>query len=143
MPTIWAIDRDYLDGDRIGYGQILTDAKNTQESFDAVIGRTVFLTTGLSVSDIKPERRVRFKLLDDDGEVYYGGACDVRALEITDDGWEDDLAYNIERWGEADSGAIHCLFKRSDIAKHAPAFAERHPSAERFSSDPDWILIYG
>lgn len=48
----WVIDRDYING---GEG-------------DSVPSRV-----GVSRGTVDPKDRVRFRLLDDDGEVYYGG----------------------------------------------------------------------
>lgn len=155
--TIWAIDRDYIsEGDesnRVGFGQTVTDGDDTTASFDAVIGRTVHVSTTLKVASIPAEYRVRFKCLDDDGEVYYGGAVDIRALMdaepfFTDDGETDapDYAYGITRWAEADAGAIHTLFKRSDIVQSDnakwSAFGERHPGAHADLGGNDWLPIY-
>lgn len=92
----WKIDRDYLPGDttRVGYGE---DHERIP-LFAAVAG----IESGpLPVT----EETVRFRLLDDDGEVYYGGWLH------DDDDCENQFA--ALRFGEGDAGATEIQVKRN------------------------------
>lgn len=150
----WVIDRDHLeDGEdsRVGFGQVLTDAQATLDSFNAIVGRTHYLSTGLRASDIPPEHRVRFRLIDEDCEAHYGGACDARVLtgELSDEDGED-IGYNIDRFGMDDSGAVIGLYKTADLI--AAGATSKRPGHEheaigveapaRYGGE-DWRMIYG
>lgn len=80
---------------RVGIGM-------SQEDMAESIGawNSVTIRTGLTV-DMVPTPHTRFRLLDDDGEVYYVGVCSrdwfVNASE--------DEAYMPLKWAEADAGA--------------------------------------
>lgn len=150
----WVIDRDHLaepgEESRVGYGQAMTDAQATLDSFNAIVGRTHYLSTGLRASDIPPEHRVRFRLIDEDSEAHYGGACDARILtgELSDEDG-DDLGYNIDRFGMDDSGAVIGLYKTADLI--AAGALRKNTDAEeaigveapaRYGGE-DWRMIYG
>ena len=80
----------------------------------------------------------RFRLLDDDGEVYYGGVADGAAAA------DDDAVgglYEANQWGMYDAGAVNLEVKVADGIAHgltARWFADEHGLA-----DGDWISIYG
>ncbi len=163
---VWVVDRDYLnepgdDYNRVGFGQTITDSHETTDSFNGVIGRTVHVRDDLSSGAIPAEYAVRFRCLDDDDETYYGGVIDARALDLTgctfdpEDGTGDegeyDLAYNLDRWAQADAGAVHTLFKRSDLLAVAERtgnesvkrWATTHPGAHPDQGGDNWLPVYG
>lgn len=123
----WAIDRDYIEAGRIGFGQ-------TQEDAEAEHGfaRVIDITTELKASEVQDP--VRFRALDDDGEVYYGGA--VTRDWVTD----GELAYEIDRFVEADAGAIRTEFRAEDLPE---AFVARHRECNAVSKDGKWVTVYG
>lgn len=108
----WKIDRDYLDGktddSRVGTGQGELGAE-----------------------------RFRFRLLDDDQNVYYGGVADRAAVD-------DDEAfgglYEANRWGEWNAGAIWLEVKVADADRFD--LYPRAMAAERGLKDTDWVGIY-
>lgn len=98
--TGWAIDRDYYEAAgspycRIGYGQV-----DGQEGGSSC----VTVATGLRVADI--QEPVRFRLLDDDGEVYYGGAIAASWLE-----GDEDRAFGPLSFGAADAGCTEMQYR--------------------------------
>jgi hypothetical protein len=100
----WVIMRDLIDPDDpcVGYGQVQGNADDTQASFEAVIGRTVYVSTELS-SDLVRDS-VAFRLRDDDGEVYYEG-------RIRRDWLDDDRAFLPLAWAEANAGCTIMEFR--------------------------------
>jgi hypothetical protein len=99
----WAIDRDYFEaGDseysRIGFGQTPRDVGG----FHAVRVRK-----NLRAADvIEP---VRFRTLDDDGEVYYGGAISRAWIE----GDDADRAFGPLAFAQADAGATELQYRNA------------------------------
>lgn len=132
----WVIDRDYIEAGRVGYGMTAVEAEATQESFDGVIGRQVYVGTGLRSSDV--EDAVRFRALDDDDEVYYGGA--VTASWVTGDD-EDETAFTIDRFVEADAGATTVQFRAQDLPDE---FVETHRriGATREAGGTEWVVVF-
>lgn len=108
----WKIDRDYLDG-------------TTHES-----------RVGTGQGELGAER-FRFRLLDDDKNVYYGGVADRAAAE---DDMADGGLYEANRWGEWNAGAIWLEVK----VKDADAFGlyPRSMATEDGLTDDDWVGIY-
>jgi hypothetical protein len=72
----WVIDRDYLyapefdDVTEVGVGQ--RDVEQVRSDNGQVILRRITVERGLKASEV--ENPVRFRIRDEDGEVYYGGA---------------------------------------------------------------------
>lgn len=103
--TGWAVDRDYIDLTdmgiplRTGYGQ--TADENNPDAYDVTI------RTDLRAADVIDP--VRFRILDDDGEVYYGGAVSRSWLDDA-----RDPAYAILKWAEADAGATDFQVRDAD-----------------------------
>jgi hypothetical protein len=140
----WAIDRDYLfesvtgepadqfdTPSRVGYGMDTADVASTRAKFFNQID----ITTGLRAADVRDP--VRFRALDDDGEVYYGGA-------VTQD-WvldPESPAYEIVKYVEADAGATEVQFRGRDLPEY---FVEHHRSIGAIvqSGDTEWVQVYG
>lgn len=136
---------------RIGYGQSIEQAGQTQESFDAIVGRTIYLGTGLKSSDIPADKQVRWRAYSDDGDFAYAGVIDI--------GWlfhEDDLGYNLDRFCMEDWGATVVLYNGNDIlanlgdinGSHMVEYMQRKIEVgERHSFQPSgpeiWFPIYG
>lgn len=82
----WIIDRDYItrDGERsrVGYGSGISGA---------------------------PKDPIRFRLKDDDGEVYYGGAISESWLN-----GPETLAFAPLDWGAADAGCTELQYRNDD-----------------------------
>jgi hypothetical protein len=98
----WVIDRDYLNasGDpycRVGYGQTASDA-------DATGWRTVTVTRGLTVGQV--DDPVRFRVLDDDGIVYFGGAIARAWLD-----GDEELSFAPLTFATADAGATELQYR--------------------------------
>lgn len=102
----WVIDRDYLaEGDeptRIGYGMVDGDEHGT-----GLFGRNVTVTTGLRAADVPDP--VRFRVLDDDGEVYYGGAIARSWLD-----GDEERAFAPLTFAAADAGAIDLQYRNAE-----------------------------
>lgn len=103
----WVIDREYgpvMEGvsPRRGYGQ--NDPEPVLEDADRILGPQVSVKTGLKASEVKDP--VRFRLLDDDGEVYYGGAISRSWLE-----GEEALAFHPLAFGETDAGCTSLEYR--------------------------------
>lgn len=139
----WAIDRDYLaEGDepsRVGYGMRTREAAETMAALTSPFQR-ITVETGLRAADVKDP--VRFRAMDEDGEVYYGGA--VTASWITD---EDDeagtSAYLIDKFVEADAGATVVQYRAADLPE---AFVEVHRKCRAIERDQrggEWVIVYG
>jgi hypothetical protein len=105
--TGWAIDRDYLGEDRVGYGQ--DDEDVVLDDAEIWFPRSITVRTDLKASDVSDA--VRFRVLDDDGEVYYGGAISRSWLE-----GEECLAFAPLTFATADAGAIDLQY-RDDAGK--------------------------
>jgi hypothetical protein len=158
----WVITGVHDDDDkrRIGYGQKLQQADETIDSFNAVIGRTIYVHTDLTADMIPSDKRVKWRSFSDDGDPAFDGVVHIDWLYAPDD-WDDehhDLAMGIDRFSEADWGAICVLYNAADIRRCRPDLAEHvakhgriNPKGERgkfFLSnakiDPQsWLEIYG
>jgi hypothetical protein len=91
---MWRIDRDYI----CGAGEVSRVGVAGDKTGDGVFDPVRHLpAAGLA--------KIRFRMLDDDGEVYYGGW-------LHDD---DECLNQIEasRFGEVDAGAIWIEVKRN------------------------------
>lgn len=141
----WAIDGDHIyDGtartvgkvnivNRIGYGQRLTEASVTEDSFNTVIGRTVEMRADLKASDVKDPVRWR---LQQDGEPVYSGVVSSEWLL-----GEDDHAYNIWHFCEADVGGGELEFRAEDLP---PKFVDKHrPNYVVLDGSEEWVTLYG
>jgi hypothetical protein len=110
----WTIDRDYLsNGDESEVGR---------SSLAAIEGPTF-----------------RFRILDDDGEVYYGGVADAAAA--IDDMDEDGGLYIALKWAENNAGATDLQMRPSDALEYhltSPAMVE-----PLIGSANPWVSIYG
>lgn len=84
MPVGWVIDRDYI-------------------SRENDLSRAGLTSRGWN-SDISAQALVRFRLLDDDGEIYYGGS-----LVDDDECMSQDAAL---AFGANDAGCTHIQVKR-------------------------------
>jgi len=130
----WAIDRDYLaeENSRVGYGQTQEDLDRRMPMFNEVC-----MSVELKSSQVQDP--VRFRLLDDDGEVYYGGA--VTASWVL----EGENGYEIDRFGTADAGATESQFRAVDLAKYDPRFVEKHREfgAVVEGNGQEWVIVYG
>jgi len=158
----WVITDVHDDDDkgRIGYGQGAAQAKATESSYNSVIGRTIYVETGMTPDAIPFDRRVKWRSFSDDGEPAYSGVVDINWLYAPDE-WHDedhDLAYNLDRFNMEDWGATSVFYNCADIRRCRPDLAEYvanhprvNPDGERgkfFLSnakiDPQaWIEIYG
>jgi hypothetical protein len=134
---------------RIGYGQGMEDASATQQSFDAVVGRTIFMGFGLKARAIPSDKQVRWRSYSDDGDFAYAGVVNVDWLFD-----EDDSAYNIDRFCMEDWGAVIVLYNFTDIervlreeGKDVPRFVtegiERGSDNYAPKSKECWKAIYG
>jgi hypothetical protein len=138
----WVIDRDYLPMEglpsRVGYGMKPEQGALTNTSFDHVIGATVYVDTALKASDVIDP--VRFRALDDDGEVYYGGAVSRQLVEESDEA--EFSAYDIDRFVMADAGATQTQFRAKDLSER---FVEIHRNCNCVikASGEEWVIVYG
>jgi hypothetical protein len=108
----WKIDRDYLDGpdgDAVGRGQ----GELTGETFT-------------------------FRLLDDDGEVYYHGVADVAA--VADDDVDGGL-YIALKWAEGYAGCTDLQVRGDAGIKHRLTTQDYLDATGR--TPADWVSIYG
>jgi hypothetical protein len=132
----WMIDRDYLaengEPTRVGYGQVSKD--QVEADLGMVVARQINVETDLKASDI--EQPVRFRTLDDDGGVSYGGVVSYDWLL----GAEDE-AYHILKFAEADAGDTDVQFRATDLPER---FVQRHRDCGAVfkSGDTEWVLIY-
>ena len=116
----WKIDRDYL------------------EETDSEYNRVGTTSLGPEMGD----ETFRFRLLDDDGEVYYGGVADRAAAENDE---EVGGLYEALRWAMADAGAVNLEVHPADGIKYGLTSADY---VERIAKlDPEsnegWVSIYG
>ena len=97
----WVIDRDYLydpythDHSDVGTGQ--RDEEQVRVEGEQVFARQITVERGLKASEI--ENPVRFRIRDDDGEVYYGGAISREWLD------DDELVGAPLNFATANAGA--------------------------------------
>ena len=153
----WVITKAHVGGDyhRIGWGQSLTDAQMTVDSFNAVIGRTITMHEELTEEAIAKEERIRWRSFDDDGERAYEGVVRYSWLYGKDD---EDLAYNIDVFNMEDVGAVHVFYNKNDIircSQHGTTTAEQERMIAYVEGHPglhdswpkelrdNWIEIYG
>lgn len=105
----WRIDRDYIDANRVGVRQ----GEPEGETF-------------------------RFRILDDDGEVYYGGVYDAAAAAA--DEAEGGL-YQALQFGTWDAGATDLQVRVADGIRHGLT-SRKHVDGLGLADDA-WISIYG
>lgn len=97
----WVIDRDYVNDphdsvcSRVGYGQ---RAEGVGSFMSVEVER------GLSIGDVADP--VRFRLMDDDGEAYYGGSMRRDWLD-----GEEEWAFAPLVFGTADAGATELQYR--------------------------------
>jgi hypothetical protein len=107
--TGWAIDRDYLadtgESNRLGYGQMQTEAEETCAA--SVLTMRISVRVDLKASLVADP--IRFRLLDDDGEVYYGGAISREWLD-----GDEMLCFGPLNFGMADAGATEMQYKEGE-----------------------------
>lgn len=124
----WLVTKvhDSDDDSHIGYGQTLDKADDTHASFEAVIGRTIYLATDMSINDIPYDKRVKWRSFSDDGDPAYDGVVHIDWLFAPDDWPEEheDLAYNIDRWNMTDWGAVCVAYNGADIKRVRPDLAD-------------------
>src|SRR5262245_4480850 len=130
----WVITGTHDDDDnsRIGYGQCMKDAQETEASFEMVFGRTIYVKQHINPDGIPSERRVKWRSFSDDGDPAYDGLVDIEWLFPTEDNpdGDEDPAYNIDRFCETDWGAVCVFYNAADIRRCRPDLAEwiaRHP----------------
>jgi hypothetical protein len=115
----WKITHDYING---GEGDSVPSRVGTRSTGPELEGPTF-----------------RFRILDDDGEVYYGGVADAHAA-TADDG-EPGSLYEALQWGEYDAGATDLQMRPSDALEYhlaSPAMTE-----PLIGSANPWVSIYG
>jgi hypothetical protein len=103
---------------------------------DSYVGR------GMGLKHLRnTERRLTFRLLDDDLEHYYTGVCDEAAWD--DDDRPDGL-YGVYQWAMNDSGCTHLLLKLDDLVRLAPHQADTYRKLA-FETGPNkgWVSIFG
>lgn len=83
---------------------------------------------------------VRFKMLDDDGEVYYSGRMDRDTFDMDED--DAGSAYNLLEWGTADAGCTDILFRADDLPEAFVATHRRCNSIRKISGN-EWVQVYG
>jgi hypothetical protein len=110
----WRIDRDYIDAGRVGVG-----------TKDAPTGETI-----------------RWRVLDDDGEVYYGGIADADAA--TNDDAPTGL-YGLLQWAMHDAGAVDLQVHPADGIKYGLTSADYVERVAKLdpTSNEGWVSIYG
>ncbi len=134
--TGWAIDRDYLadvgDCSRVGYG--MSNPDDVLDDYERIFPRSVTMETGLKASNV--EEPIRFMSYQDD-EPCYGGAVSREWFES-----DEDLAYHIQTFIDADIGGGELLFRASDLEDE---FVEKHRSFGCVSNrnGREWVSIYG
>jgi hypothetical protein len=152
----WLITKDHipLEGpitaNRVGYGQMLADAKETEESFERIVGRQIFASPALKVEDIPSNKRVKWRSFSDDGDPCYDGIVNVDWL--FGDG-DEDHAYNIDRFNIEDAGAVIVVYNAADIKRCLPGksdYVNSHPRMQRKEwlreagiDSESWLPIYG
>jgi hypothetical protein len=114
----WIIDRDYING---GEGDTCPSRVGTASLGPDLHGETF-----------------RFRLLDDDGEVYYGGRYDQAAADNDDD---TGGLYEANQWGMYDAGAVNLEVKVADGIRFG--LTGRDYCDKYGLTDTDWVSIYG
>lgn len=112
----WRIDRDYINDRDEGY------------------------KVGVHLGTLEGET-FRFRLLDDDGNVYYGGVYDAAATECADSEETEDL-YDALAWARHDAGAVDLEVKVSDGIRHG--LTSTHYAYDVLGkAEGDWVSVYG
>jgi hypothetical protein len=114
----WKITHDYING---GDGDSVPSRVGTRSTGPELEGPTF-----------------RFRILDDDGEVYYGGVADADAA-VNDDA--PSGLYSALAWAEHDAGATDLQMRPSDALEYhlaSPAMVE--PLIGKADA---WVSIYG
>lgn len=101
----WAIDRDHLEpagssAARVGVGQT-----------EAEVGGFHRVTVCWELKASEVIDPVRFRTLDDDGEVYYGGAISRSWID-----GEEEKAFGPLAYAQADAGATELQYHYGDGA---------------------------
>lgn len=102
----WYIDRDYDD----------------EPDKSRVGTRSVIEPTG--------DRRIRFRIRDDDGEVYYGGWWDGSDIDSG-----PGSLYEALSWAVWDAGAVDLQLHANDAAEHGLYTGPADPQT--------WISVFG
>lgn len=137
------IDKDHINEEseysRTHWGQRFIEAKETLESFNKVIGRSISMTTCASPTEIDKNIRIHWRAYDDDGILYYEGHCTVEALM-----GEDNWAYGIVQFVGTDTGATCVVFDSIDIKRCGfSEFVSTHPKTNfDWLEDNKWIELY-
>lgn len=145
----WLITKEHGEDDskRVGYGQTLDNADNTTASFNAVVGRTIFVHDNLTLSDIPYDKRVKWRSFSDDGDPAYDGYVHIDWLFAPDDWPEEheDLAYNVDRFCMEDWGAVCVAYSGADIKRVRPDLADYvdRQSICSYTPGTSYIEIYG
>lgn len=110
----WVITHDHITDEygrqtgatpsRVGYGMTVDDSQSTTESFNMVVGRTVYLSVGLTADKVTDP--VRFRCYDDDGELYYEGVMRRDWLE-----GDEDRAFSPLTFATEDAGATELRYE--------------------------------
>lgn len=141
-------------GNRAGFGMGLNDAKETIESHNNVVGRTIFISNGMDPDSIPSNKRVKWRSFSDDGDPTYDGIIHFDWLlgEIEGDDGED-LGYELDRWNMEDAGAVVVLYNVADIIRcdeSKRAWTEIHPRIVHPEflrtagiDSKAWLPIYG
>jgi hypothetical protein len=127
------------DDDRVGYGMGAEQAQQTHDSYEAVIGRTIFVRSDLTVDMIPFDKRVKWRSFSDDGDPAYDGVCHIDWLYAPDE-WpeaDQDMAFNIDRFNLEDWGAACVFYNAADIRRCRPELAEHVATHTRINPDGD------
>lgn len=144
MATLgWIIETEQADDlnlglpSRIGWGQTLDEAR----TMTARMANVVDVDTDLAALKEGMHSPVRWRLLDEDGHVYYTGV--VECSWVTGDNVDgEDYAYHILKFGEADVGATDVQFNAADLPG---SFVVTHRQIRCVVRDGDdeWVITYG
>jgi hypothetical protein len=96
---------------RVGWGQLRIHATETDASYDRELARTVFMDKSLTEHMIPDRAHVRWIAFDADGNRMFDGIVSVSWLMNNG----DELAFNIDRFCEADVGATKVVYSLDDI----------------------------
>lgn len=148
----WVITEVHDDSDknRIGYGQSRELSRMTDQSFENVIGRQLFVADHLAKESIPSNKRVRWRSFSDDGDPAYDGIVNIDWLFPEGDD-DEDPAYNIDRFCMEDWGAVIVLYNGADIERCMPDkadFVSRSlgyyaNGSHSFTPDTTYFAIYG